>query len=125
MVTLFAHQGQSGSRCSIEPFGPFRHVLQQTGAGVGEMLPPQIADFAFDAGERMGIQTALVAIAALGACAAVIDDGFKIQPKRRDTRLRESARLWVMFNGAPAAVRALRLARQWNRFGQSKNHYKS
>ena len=37
-----------------------------------DMLPPTIADFAFDTAERIGVDVATVAIAAIATCAAAI-----------------------------------------------------
>lgn len=59
------------------------------------MLPPVLADFAWDAAERLGVEPAMIAIPALVACAAAIHDDIKIQPRVLDTKWTESARLWV------------------------------
>jgi hypothetical protein len=60
-----------------------------------EMLPQAIAAFAQDEAERLGVDLAMVAIPCLGVSSAAIRDEWKIQPKRNDTRWRESARLWM------------------------------
>jgi hypothetical protein len=88
-----------------------------------DMLPDVIADFAFDAAARIGVDPAMVAIPALVVCAAALDDGIQIQPKVHDTGWTESARLWVTQIGEPgtkktpaqnAAVRPVRdIERKW------------
>jgi hypothetical protein len=46
-----------------------------------DMLPPVIADYAFDVAERMGVDPGIVAAAMLATSAAAIDDGIKIQQR--------------------------------------------
>jgi hypothetical protein len=66
-----------------------------------DALPKVIADFAWDAAERMGVEPAMIAIPALAACASALHDGFKIQPKARDTSWIEHPVLWVGLIGEP------------------------
>ena len=66
-----------------------------------DMLPPVIADFALDEAARMGVDPACIAFPCLIACAAAIHDTIQIQPKVKDTRWKESARLWGALVGHP------------------------
>jgi hypothetical protein len=59
------------------------------------MLPKVIADFAWDAAERLGVDPAMLAMPALVVCASALDDKIQIQPKEHDTEWQESARLWI------------------------------
>jgi hypothetical protein len=70
-----------------------------------DMLPDVLANFVFDAAERMGADPALFAIAVLTVAASAIDDGFKIQPKRYDTEWQTSARLWMIALGPPGSMK--------------------
>ncbi len=67
-----------------------------------EMLPQTIADYAFDQGELVGVEPAMIAIPALVACAAALHDGVQLQVKRHETGWRESARLWCAVVGNPS-----------------------
>ena len=71
-----------------------------------DLLPPAIADYAWDQAELIGVDPAVIALAALGAAAACIDDRIEIQPKRHDTGWREQARLWVGIIGDPSAKKS-------------------
>jgi hypothetical protein len=65
------------------------------------MLPPVIANFAFDRATCLGVDPAMIAIPALVACASGLHDGIKLQPKARDTEWTESARLWAAMMAPP------------------------
>lgn len=67
-----------------------------------DMLPETIADYAFDQGELVGVEPAMIAIPALVACAAALHDGVQLQVKRHETGWRESARLWCAVVGNPS-----------------------
>lgn len=67
-----------------------------------EMLPDTISDYAFDQGELVGVEPAMIAIPALVACAAALHDGVQLQVKRHETGWRESARLWCAVVGNPS-----------------------
>lgn len=67
-----------------------------------EMLPASIADYAFDQGQLVGVEPAMIAIPSLVACAAALHDGVQIQVKRHETGWRESARLWCAVVGSPS-----------------------
>ncbi len=66
-----------------------------------DMLPASIAEFAFDEAIRKGVEPAMMAIPALGVCAAAIHDGIKLQPRQHDTTWTESARLWLAMLAEP------------------------
>jgi len=71
-----------------------------------DLLPPAIAGYARDQAELIGVDPAVIALAAIGAAAACIDDRIEIQPKRHDTGWREQARLWVGIIGDPSAKKS-------------------
>ncbi|MFT8247232.1 bifunctional DNA primase/polymerase, partial [Roseomonas sp. BN140053] len=66
--------------------------------GVPELRPEHLPDalygFVTDTAGRMGVDPVSVALAALVACASVIDDSWAIQPKERDYTWTENPRLW-------------------------------
>jgi hypothetical protein len=64
-------------------------------------LPDVIERFADDEAGRLGVTRAMVALPAIVACAASLDDGWRVQPKRHDTRWTEAARLWLAIVGEP------------------------
>jgi len=66
------------------------------------MLPDAVARYAFECGELIGIDPAMVAMPALVSCAAALHDDVKIQPKRYETGWKESARLWCAIVGSPS-----------------------
>lgn len=80
-----------------------------------DMLPAAIADYAFDAGELVGVDPAMVAIPALVTCAAALHDDIKIQPKRHETGWTESARLWCAVVGAPSVKKSPSIKRATRR----------
>lgn len=80
-----------------------------------DMLPAAIADYAFDAGELVGVDPAMVAIPALVACAAALHDDIRIQPKRHETGWTESARLWCAVVGAPSVKKSPSIKRATRR----------
>lgn len=67
-----------------------------------DMLPDVITAYAFDQAELLGVNPGMIAIPAIVACASVIHDEIKIQPKRYETGWTESARLWVGIVGDPS-----------------------
>lgn len=70
------------------------------------VLPDPIAAYAKDQSELLGSDPSIVAMSALAAAAAVIDDGIVLQPKRRDPTWTESARLWVGIVGDPSTKKS-------------------
>lgn len=71
-----------------------------------DLFPPVVADFAKDQAELMGVDPAIICMAALGALAGCIDDRLQIQPKRFDPTWRESARLWIGIIGDPSTKKS-------------------
>lgn len=70
------------------------------------VLPDSIAAYAKDQSELLGSDPSIIAMSALAAAAAVIDDGIKLQPKRMDPTWTESARLWVGVVGDPSTKKS-------------------
>jgi len=79
---------------SIEPYDIFGDTRL---AGAPDLpagaVPDVIENFARDEATRLGVECAMIALPAVVACAASIDDGWSVQPKRHDTRWTESPRL--------------------------------
>lgn len=71
-----------------------------------DLLPPAVAAYAHDQAELIGVDPAVIGMAAIGAMAGCIDDRLKIQPKRHDPTWTESARLWVGIIGDPSAKKS-------------------
>ena len=74
-----------------------------------EHLPSVIHQFAVDVAERIGVDPTGVALFALCSAASVIDDAWKIQPKRHDYSWTESARLWGGVLGPPSSTKTPQL----------------
>jgi phage/plasmid primase-like uncharacterized protein len=79
------------------------------------MLPAAVADYAFDQGELVGVEPAMIAIPALVACAAALHDGVQLQVKRHETGWRESARLWCAVVGNPSIKKSPSIAKAISR----------
>jgi hypothetical protein len=60
-----------------------------------DAVPKVLADAGQDEAERMGVDSAQIIVPMIVVCAAAIDDQYQLQPKRHDTRWRESPRLWA------------------------------
>lgn len=71
-----------------------------------DMLPEAIAEYAFDCGDLIGVDPAMIAMPAIVACAAALHDGVTIQPKRHEKGWTESARLWCALVGAPSVKKS-------------------
>lgn len=71
-----------------------------------EHIPDALFGFVADAAERMGVDPTCVAIAALVACASVVSDNWRLQPKRFDYSWTESPRLWGAIVGAPSILKS-------------------
>ncbi|MHA7809254.1 MAG: DUF3987 domain-containing protein [Marinobacter adhaerens] len=71
-----------------------------------DLLPPVIGNYAKDQAELIGVDPAVIGMAAIGAAAACIDDRIEIQTKRYDPTWTESARLWVGIIGDPSAKKS-------------------
>lgn len=89
------------SKYAVGPFDIFGELTPPP-VLTRDMLPPVIADFAFDTAERMGIDPSMAAIPALIVCAAAIHDDVTIQPQAHDDTWLESARLWSAMVGGPS-----------------------
>ena len=67
-----------------------------------DRLPSVLSEFVKDQSEIMGTDPALLAMSVIVACAAGIDDGFKVQVKRHDSTWQESPRIWAGIVGPPS-----------------------
>lgn len=63
--------------------------------------PRALDTFARDEAERIGVDIAMVAMHAIGVAATAIHDGFRIQPKQKDTQWTEPPILWIGVVGDP------------------------
>lgn len=70
-----------------------------------EHVPEAIAGFAFDNAARMGVDPAAVALSCIVACAAVVTDDWRIQPKMLDDEWTENPRLWGLIVGDPSILK--------------------
>lgn len=68
-------------------------------------VPEAIAGFAFDNAARMGVDPAAVALSCIVACAAVVTDDWRIQPKMHDDEWTEHPRLWGLIVGDPSILK--------------------
>lgn len=75
------------------------------------LLPSVVAAFAQDQADLIGVDPAVIGMAALGALAGCLDDRLKIQPKRHDPTWTESARLWIGIIGDPSAKKSPGISR--------------
>lgn len=80
-----------------------------------DMLPDVIAQYAFDSGELIGVDPAMIAMPALVSCAAALHDGIKLQPKRYEKTWTESARLWCAIVGSPSVKKSPAIKRATKR----------
>lgn len=62
-------------------------------------LPSALSDYAIDQAELIGCSAVNIAMSALTACCAALDDAIQIQPTRHPTGWLESARIWTMIVG--------------------------
>jgi hypothetical protein len=69
-------------------------------------LPAAVWGFTTDTAARMGVDPVAVALGCLVACAAVISDDWRIQPKRYDTTWTEQPRLWGALVGDPSIMKS-------------------
>ena len=68
-------------------------------------LPDALYPFVMDTAVRMGVDPASVALAALVACAGVMDDRWQLQPKQNDYTWTENPRLWGAILGSPSVLK--------------------
>ena len=80
-----------------------------------DMLPRAIADYAFDQSELIGVETSMIGIPGLVACAAALHDDIRIQPRRYEKEWTESARLWCAVVGAPSVKKSPSIKRATKR----------
>ena len=76
-----------------------------------DLMPVPIRDYAKDQAELIGVDSAILSMAALGAVAGCLDDRVEIQPKRYDPTWTESARLWIGIIGEPSAKKSPGIAK--------------
>ena len=84
----------------IKPGNPFARTVPMEFPL--DVLPISIANYVKDQSSRMGSDVGMLAMFALGCCAAAITDEIKIQPKSNDLRWQESVRLWIAAVGNPS-----------------------
>lgn len=65
-------------------------------------VPPALWPFVQDTAVRMGVNRSSVVLCCLVACAAVITDDWRVQPKRYDDQWTECPRLWGAIVGPPS-----------------------
>jgi len=68
-------------------------------------VPAALAPFITDIAERMGVDPTSVALGCIVACASVLSDTWRIQPKRHDYTWTESPRLWAAIVGDPSILK--------------------
>jgi len=101
----------SKSAPAIEPFWPKPLDFLARGDRPAPVLaehhiPAALFSFVSDTAERMGVDPAGVALAALVSCASVITDHWRVQPKRHDNTWTESPRLWGAIVGDPSIMKS-------------------
>ncbi len=69
-------------------------------------IPAALFPFVADTAERMGVDPVSVALGCLVACAAVLSDAWRLQPKRADYTWTESPRLWGAIVGDPSILKS-------------------
>jgi hypothetical protein len=110
--TTQIHTQEPGAGEWGEPVNVFDNFSLGEPTWQSYFCPDVINDFAFDEAERMGVLPEQVAGPAIIVLAGAIDDGFVLQPKKRDDTWLESARLWGAVLGdsgtrkSPAKLRA-------------------
>ncbi len=70
-----------------------------------EHIPAALFPFVVDTAERMGVDATSVALGCIVACASVLSDDWRIQPKRHDYTWTESPRLWAAIVGDPSILK--------------------
>ena len=108
-----AQPAANDNRQTIEPIDIFAEI--PVPPIKREMLPDVIANYAFDNGELIGVEPAMIAIPALVACASALHDGIQLQVKRHEEGWRESARLWCAVVGNPSIKKSPSIKRATSR----------
>jgi hypothetical protein len=88
-----------------EPVDCFAVLSADPVDAMEEEAPPALWPFIKDVAERMGVATSSVMLGALVACAAVISDEWRLQPRRHDHTWVENARLWAAIVGPPSTLK--------------------
>ena len=70
-----------------------------------EHIPAALFPFVIDTAERMGVDSASVALGCIVTCASVANDDWKVQPKRHDYTWTENPRLWGAIVGDPSILK--------------------
>ncbi len=68
-------------------------------------IPAALWPFVTDTAARMGADPTSIALSCLVSCASVINDEWRIQPKRFDYSWSEQARLWAAIIGDPSTIK--------------------
>lgn len=71
-----------------------------------EHVPEALFPFVSDTASRMGVDPVGVAVSALVACASVITDDWRVQPKRLDYTWTEQPRIWGAIVGDPSVLKS-------------------
>ena len=69
-------------------------------------VPDVIYAFCTDVAGRLGVDKTTVALPALTACASMMTEDWKVQPKRHDHTWTEGARLWCAIVGDPGILKS-------------------
>jgi phage/plasmid primase-like uncharacterized protein len=99
----FARNAEAYAKAIEEPVGPLDlwdgPKAPPFPRGV---LPAIIEQFALESAAQIGTDPAGLAISALAACSAVLDDAIRLKPKQHENYM-ESGRIWAMLIGPPSA----------------------
>ncbi len=68
-------------------------------------IPAPLWAFVADTAERMGVDPSGVALGAIVCAASVIDEQWRLQPRRHDYSYTEGARLWGGILGGPSTIK--------------------
>ena len=71
-----------------------------------EHIPEALVGYVTDTADRMGVDSASVAMSCIVAAASVASDDWKVQPKRFDHTWTESPRLWAAILGDPSILKS-------------------
>jgi hypothetical protein len=74
-------------------------------------LPFPLGDFVQEQAALTGTDPTVIGLSCLVACASVINDGLRVQPKAHDSTWTESARLWGVVVGDPSSKKSPGIAK--------------
>ncbi len=94
---------------SIEPVDMFTD--HATSSLRPELLPPGIAEYAYEQARVIGIAPEMVALSCIGTIAAAVHDEFTIMPKPNEPKWRERACLWFMLIAPPGSKKSAAVKR--------------